>query len=66
MDTDLTKQIRHEPYYCEAVRTDEHIPYESKTIEELFINVKRYARANLTKEGFEEFMKAFEQLMKAA
>lgn len=42
------------------------IIHESKTIEELFINVKRYARANLTKEGFEEFMKAFEQLMKAA
>ena len=27
MDTGLTKQIRHEPYYCEAVRTDEHIPF---------------------------------------
>jgi len=42
------------------------IIHESKTIEELFINVKRYARANLTKEGFEEFMKAFELVMKAA
>ena len=42
------------------------IIHESMTIEELFINVKRYARTNLTKEGFAEFMKAFEQVMKAA
>lgn len=53
----------------EVVREEcqEYIESGLATImEELFINVKRYARTNLTKEGFEEFMKAFERVMKAA
>ena len=44
----------------------DEIIHNSMTIEELFINIKRYARSNLTKEGFQEFMKAFDMVMKAA
>jgi hypothetical protein len=39
---------------------------QSSSIEELFVNVRRYAKKNLTPEAYDEFLKIFEQTLASA
>lgn len=39
---------------------------KSTSIEELFVNIRRYAKKNLTTDGYNEFLKIFESIFEAA